>query len=381
MHAERRLHIAILVYCLEGGGVQRQTLTLARELVARGHVVDYLVVRAEGELARHVPAGVAVVELLPTKNSFVRWKALDQVRALPPLVAYLKTRKPDALLAGGTHINLLSVVAHAAARSRARLVLRLTNHMSRSQGSRFFRGLSVAVAAKIYPRADAIVAVSEEVRRDFLRSTAVAPELTRMIREPVITDAVQSLAEENPGHPWLESGQPPVILGVGRLSPQKDFETLVRAFAIVRRQRDVRLVIIGTGTQSAYARKLRVLAAELGVADGTDLAGYAENPYAFIAKPKVFALSSAWEGCPNVVIEALYLGRAVVATDCPGGVREVIEGSGAGVLVPMKNPEAMAEALLAALDGRVPAIRRGTCPPGFDAATSTRQYLAVLSGA
>jgi glycosyltransferase involved in cell wall biosynthesis len=200
-----------------------------------------------------------------------------------------------------------------------------------------------------------------------------------MVREPVITPAIRRLAEEDPGHPWFRTGNVPVILAVGRLSPEKDFETLIRAFAEVRRNEPVRLIILGAEINAEYGARLRQLAAELGVTESLDLAGYCRNPYAFMARAKVFALSSLHEGCPNVLAEALYCGAHIVATDCPGGVREVLQDGALGTLVAVRDVSALAKALQKAID--MPSRpHRYECPEGFDSASSVTRYLALLSG-
>jgi glycosyltransferase involved in cell wall biosynthesis len=377
------LHVAIVVYCLEGGGVQRQTLTLAGEMAALGHKVDYLVVRAIGELVQTVPTGVNLIELAPLKKS--GWaekmpKALIQARALPRFISYLRSSRPDALLAGGTHANLLAILASKGARAGNRLILRITSHMSRSKGPLGLRPrLSPLVARFLYPLADVVVSVSHDVRDDFLRTSHFNPARAEMIREPVITPAILQMAAEDPGHPWLSAGEPPVILAVGRLSPEKDVDTLIRAFAEVSRERPSRLIILGSAVNEKYAGHLRKTAADLGVADSIDFVGYSRNPYAFMSRAPVFALSSLYEGCPNVLAEALYCGARIVATDCPGGVREVLQDGLMGRLVPVRSPAAMAQALKAALDDRLP-VSRFKCPEGFSSGVSVASFLAVLSG-
>lgn len=378
------LHVAIVVYCLEGGGVQRQTLTLAREMVARGSKVDYVVFRSRGELTDEIPDGVNLVTLLPDKSRATSQKknasTWDKIRGLPALIAYLRRERPDALLSGGSHANIIAAIAHKAGRTGGRLILRVTSHMTRAKrGGKTLRRLSSGMAMLIYPVADSVVSVSNDVQRDFLRATAFNPRRAAMIREPVITSTISTLARQGSGHPWFRPGEPPVILAVGRLSPEKDFATLIRAFAAVRRERDARLIIVGAEVNPKHAETLRKLARDLGVVENVDLVGYSRNPYAFMAEARVFALSSLWEGCPNVLAEAIYCGCAIVATDCPGGVREVLQNGAKGALVPVGDPDSMAKALITALDtGNKNDIFN--CPEGFDAATSVAQYLAVLSG-
>jgi glycosyltransferase involved in cell wall biosynthesis len=162
-------------------------------------------------------------------------------------------------------------------------------------------------------------------------------------------------------HPWFGADQPPVILAVGRPGRQKDFPTLVRAFAQVRRQRPVRLMIIG---EVSLADKNRVdkakkvgraavltgLAEELGVADDVSLAGYQSNPPAYMSRAGVFVLSSRFEGFPNVLLEAIAAGCPVVSTDCPSGPSEILDDGLFGALVPVGDADAMARAIAATLD-------------------------------
>ena len=144
-----------------------------------------------------------------------------------------------------------------------------------------------------------------------------------------------------------------MIMGAGRLAKQKDFATLIRAFARVRQQRPARLLILGEGEER---QRLEALAGELGIRQDVSLPGYEQNPYKFMSKAALFVLSSAWEGFGNVLVEALASGARVLATDCRDGPREILEAVGQGRLVQVGDSEAMAREMLASLDEmRVPA--------------------------
>jgi glycosyltransferase involved in cell wall biosynthesis len=164
---------------------------------------------------------------------------------------------------------------------------------------------------------------------------------------------VAARAAEPVAHPWLAAGQPPVVLSVGRLGAAKDLETLVRAFARLCRRRPARLVVLGSERRPRKTEKrvaaLRALAAELGVADHVDFVGYADNPFAWMARAGVLAVSSRNEGFCNVIAEALACGCPVVSTDCPSGPAEILDGGRYGRLVPVGDDVALAEALAATL--------------------------------
>jgi glycosyltransferase involved in cell wall biosynthesis len=168
-----------------------------------------------------------------------------------------------------------------------------------------------------------------------------------VIYNPIITESILAQAKQPVEHPWFQSGLPPVILGVGRLAPQKDFATLLRAFALVRQQRAARLLILGEGPER---QRLEALAAELRIDKDVSLAGYDQNPYRFMSKASVFVLSSAWEGFGNVLVEALAVGAPVVATDCRDGPREILTSAGQGRLAPVGDSATLAKEIVATID-------------------------------
>jgi glycosyltransferase involved in cell wall biosynthesis len=152
-------------------------------------------------------------------------------------------------------------------------------------------------------------------------------------------------------HPWFGVGEPPVIVSIGRLTSQKAFDVLIQAFSHVRRHRLARLLILGEGEQR---QGLQALVRELGLEQDVSLCGFVPNPYPYMARAALFVLASRWEGLPTVLIEALYFGTPMVATDCPGGTREVLQDGQYGQLVPVDSPLALAEAIEASLDCRRP---------------------------
>ncbi|MGD9299694.1 MAG: glycosyltransferase, partial [Thiohalocapsa sp.] len=179
-------------------------------------------------------------------------------------------------------------------------------------------------------------------------------------------------------HPWLDEAAQhaaPVLLGAGRLERQKDFPTLLRAFAALRGERRCRLVLLGEG---AWRHRLTAEAAALGVAADLDLPGFQSNPYPFLARARVFVLSSAWEGSPNVLTEAMALGTPVVATDCPSGPREVLADGRFGRLVPVGDAAALAKAMAATLANPLPAAVLQHAVAAYRSDASAAAYAAAL---
>jgi glycosyltransferase involved in cell wall biosynthesis len=228
----------------------------------------------------------------------------------------------------------------------------------------------------VYPWANHIIAVSKGVARDVQHLTGLPDDRITTIYNPVVGPYIARLAVEPVDHPWVADTHIPLILAVGRLTIQKDYPTLIRAFAQVRAVRKVHLVILGEGRQRSTLEKLvRTLDLDHDIA----LPGHIENPFAWMSKAAVLVLSSAWEGLPGVLIEALACGCPVVSTDCPSGPREILEDGAVGTLVPVGDDRALALAILNALatpPDRAMLLRRAeyfSIDAGVDA------YLRVLA--
>ena len=167
-----------------------------------------------------------------------------------------------------------------------------------------------------YPWADYIIGNSQGVADDLSQVTGLPRQRIKILYNPVVTPEVREKALALLDHPWFEPGQPPVVLAVGRLTKQKDFPSLIRAFAQVLPKRPARLLILGEGVDRPM---LEELVEQLGLQDHVSIPGFVENPYAYMSRASLYVLSSRWEGLPTVLIEALYCGLPIVATDCPSG--------------------------------------------------------------
>ena len=281
-----------------------------------GRPVDLVLSTSTGPLLGQVAPGVRLVDL----------RCPRVLRSVVPLARYLRRERPRALVSSMSHANLVALWAARAARTGTPVIVTEHNTMSQAalgQG-RLERALWPPVLRAFYPWASHVVAVSRDAAEDFARTVGLAPERVEVIYNPVIMPGMRSLARQTPDHPWLRAGEPPVVLGIGRLTLQKDFPTLIRAFALVRRQRSVRLIILGEGGDRPA---LEALVAELGLGEDVALPGFRDNPLAYLSASALFVLSSAWEGLPTVLIEALAAGTRVVSTDCRSGPREILQES------------------------------------------------------
>lgn len=360
----KRARLTLFLPSLEGGGAEHVMMDLARSFVERGFQVDLVLASTQGAFLVQVPANVNVVDL----------KARRTLTALLPLVGYLRRTRPTALLATLEHANLVALMAKALAGTNTRTVIREANTPSREMTHSRRGLLMLRLMRHLYPRADALIAVSQGVADDLVTTLGLDPSRVQVIYNPVVTDQLPQQASESLIHPWFAKGQPPVILGAGRLVLQKDFATLIRAFASVRRQAKARLVILGEGE---LRPELELLIRELGLQDDVALPGFVNNPLPYMARAAVFVLSSAWEGLPNVLIQALALGTPVVSTDCPSGPREILKGGEYGELVAVGDDRALAEAIQRVLEHPRYIMAADWVKP-FREPVVTTQYLHAL---
>lgn len=395
--------IAILLPSLAGGGAERSMLNLAGEFLAQGREVDLLLFRREGPYLADVPARCRVIELpagaglsgrlLAAKAdpsgivSLLRpvlfaAKTDGDLRHVAALRDYLRESPPDVLLSAMTYTNLVALWARNLAGTSVPVVvserISLSHHLASKNVKPAWRWRHLLPAVRhAYSRADGILTVSESVTNDLVASTGLSRDLVQTVYNPVVSAELEAMAAEPLDHPWFAPGERPVVLGVGRLIDQKDFSTLLRAFAILAGQRAARLVILGDGR---LRPQLEALARELEIEAYVDLPGFAENPYRYMARAGVFALSSIYEGLPGVLIQALACGCPVVSTDCPGGSAEILQGGQVGRLVPMSDPDALADALKATLaEPPAPEDLRASAAE-FSVQRAGQRYLACLDG-
>lgn len=358
---------ALFLPDLAGGGAERVTLNLARGLASLGQGVDLVLASHRGSYVDQVPEGVEVVDLGGRRT----------MASLPALAGYLRRRRPDGLLSAMNHSNVVAIWAAALARYRGSLLVAEHNELPSGSLSRWQRAFNLAIRFS-YPRAKRVIAVSHGVKRSLSEHAGIPAERIEVIYNPVIHPNLQAGRRSRPDD--LPEGGPPVILGVGRLTRQKNFANLLRAFAVVRASRPARLLILGEGEDR---QALEAMVRELRLEQDVSLPGFVSNPYDYLAHADLFALSSDWEGLPTVLIEALALGARVVSTDCPSGPQEILDGGRYGALVPVGDSEALAGAILRSLDGE--ALR---APPSwleqFTERAAAERYLqafAATSGA
>lgn len=361
--------VCILITSFGDGGVERMLVNTARGMAALGADVDFIVNHADKPYLDAIKGRVNVIQI---GNGGPR-------RLRARLLEYLDARQPRAVLTAKRADDNIAMRAKALASSEIRFVTRPGGTISaqlRERGaSPLRRWLRIRQVRKLYRQADRIVAVSQGVADDVSRLSGIARQQIEVIRNPNITPDLEELSQSPLSHPWYATGQPPIIIGMGGLRKQKDFPTLIQAFARLRAKREARLLILGQGRQHG---RLRQLAMELGISEDVDLPGFVSNPYPYLKQAQLFVLSSLSEGSPNVLTEALALGTPVVATDCQSGPREILQDGRYGPLVSIRDADGLAKAMGSVLDNPLDSRTLRDATTEFTMEKSARRYLEVM---
>jgi glycosyltransferase involved in cell wall biosynthesis len=346
-------------------GVPLAQHRLARALADQGYDVDFVIGRIEAGYTVPPAAGVNVIALeRPNVRSL-----------LIPLMRYLRAAKPEIVFSAEDHLNAITLLAAIASNSGAKIsgssrVTPFDTYSNTPFSKRWF--LKHIVRAVMW-RADALTCVSEDMVKQYQQVFRRAPHICIY---NIVDDASSRLRmQEALDHPWLTHKECPVLVAAGRLAPWKGFTDLLHAMKLLERGPKVRLLILGDGPLRA---ELQGMIDELGLRDAVQLLGYVDNPLKYYRQADAFVLSSLVEGLPNVLVEAMLCGCTPVATDCPTGPREVLGDGKYGYLVPVRNPEALAEGIMQALANPVPQARLSEAVLPFSEGRVLARHFEVL---
>lgn len=329
--------ISILLPDLRGGGVERIRIVLAHEFVRAGHRVEFVLMQARGELLAEAEAAFRIIDLQASRTR-------DLLR---PLVRYLRTRQPDALLAAMWPLTVMAPIALRMSGHRCKVMVSEHGILSAQYADwghmhRLGLRFSMAIGCRL---ADVRVGVSGGVAQDMAILSGMPPASFEVIHNPVPPRPMPSEDAMRHAEALWTTPSGARIVHVGRLKAVKNHPLLLHAIARIPIP-EARLMLVGTGQGELG---LRALAADLGITDRVIFAGFQPDPTPFYRTADLFVLSSDYEGFGNVIVEAMACGTPVVSTDCPTGPREILEDGRYGRLTPVGDSEALAEAMQATL--------------------------------
>jgi len=366
------MKLALVINDLSGGGAEKAVVLLSGYAAAQGVETRIYTLQSSKDSYELDPR-IERVTLASSGTS----RGVGRILSLPlqaaDLARELRKWKPDVCVSVLPRSNIAHVMTRWFGNRQPVLITEQVSsrdaYPSESLKDRLMRSL----IARFYPQADQVFPSSEGVKEGLTRF-GVDRDQMQVVYNPVSLSEIDQAASAAP--PDANTGSIPTIITVGRLAYQKDHHTLLRAFALARSRLDARLVLVGQGP---LRDELTALARELGISDRVIFAGWQQNPFAWMANADLFVLSSRFEGFGNVIIEAMACGLPVVSTDCPSGPGEILAGGDAGILVPVGDAQALADAMCAVLgDSKLRAqladkSRRRA--PEFDISVIGRQYL------
>jgi glycosyltransferase involved in cell wall biosynthesis len=357
--------ICFFIPSFGNGGVERMMTNLMNSLVQSRNTIDLIVSENFEESPFNLSPRVNIIKHSSSGKA-----------AINDLIHYLNSKKPSILLSVKESADFTALNAKQKSNIDTKFIVRLPTAMMERFQRRKTSWVRMCIKKfklhNMYKHADGFIAVAEGTKADFKRLLPSLKQDMVTLKNPVITPQLLKQQNEIVKHRWAQSFDLPLVIGIGGFRKQKDFSTLIRAFALVNQSRPCRLVILGQGRQED---RLKKLCSDLGIAEHVDFPGFSDNPYAWLKRADLFVLSSLWEGSPNVLTEALAIGTPVVSTDCQSGPREVLQDGKYGELVPLQDPEAMAEAMMRTLDKPIAPETLQQAVKDYTVEASTQAYL------
>lgn len=357
--------LSLFVTTLNGGGAERMMVRLANEFASAGFETDLVLLDTSGTYRNELTELVNIVDLNVTRVS----------ASFIPLLRYLRRARPEVLLSTLSEANVVAAAVKLLGRLNTRIIVRQACVLRQAEATTFNQRVLRAAIPVFYRYADAVVAISNGVAENLIQVIGLNPKNIHVIYNPAFHPSIIKKAAASNVHRWLNEDIP-VLVAAGRLSPQKDFVTLIKAVHIVSQTHDVKLIVLGEGGEREY---LEGLIRDLRLEKIISLPGFVDNPFAYIQRAHAMIFSSAYEGFGNVLVEALALGTPVIATDCPSGPREILDNGRYGFLVPVGDVRALAAAICKSLDEPDPdAERLIERAREFSADRIAKQYLDLI---
>lgn len=359
--------VILLLQDFSNGGVQKVMINLAQGLSEQGIEVKYVVARKRGELLPQIGEEKILScdlerghgDILPILSMKRTYKILNEYY-------------PDVVIASPGMFTAVNVIYKYLFKGHIKCINLVDNRISLLKKGKIKHKISFILYKILYPYADYIVAAHRNAEKDLLKEIKKKKCKIKCIYHPLInkTEVVKPNVQK-PNEETLK------LVAIGRLVPEKDFETLIKAVKILSIKKDLKLEILGEGPER---EKLQQLIEKENMEDKVEMIGYVKNPFSYLVKSDVFILSSQQEAFGNVIVEALYAGKYIVATDCSsGGPREILLSGRLGTLCECKNPEALAKAIEKEIQRNIDYDARKKRVEDFEITQVANQYREIIN--
>lgn len=336
------IKILFIIPALGNGGAER-TAQLLLNNINRKKFKVYLVVFKDFDKNSYLILEDIPVIVIKKRN---RW---DFFKLVLKISSLLKEIKPDIVVGFIDYANIISVLARKISGWNGKIVLTEHSNPQITLPHKKFQKLKKWFIKIIYSSSDFTVTVSKGMKKSMENYLGLNGDKIKVIYNSIDINSIKKMTKEIPSHSWFKEKKFPILISIGRLTKQKAYIDLLRAFTTVKKNILCKLIIIGVGED---LENLRNLSKRLEISEDVDFIGFQKNPFAFISYSDVFILSSHWETFGIVLIEAMACGIPVISTRCPYGPEEIIIDRVNGLLVPVGNIKIMSEAISRLLDDR-----------------------------
>ena len=338
------MKITFFIPNLRVGGAENVLRMMINALIDRypQYTVSLCLASANGEIASKIDKRITIINF---SRSNVRYCLYD-------LIQYFRREKPDCFVVSLDYANIIASFAHKLSRSKSKLILwehSVTSIHSQTTISKFFI-LRYFLVNYFYKRAHYIIAVSKGIAKDMVSNFCIPEEKLYIIYNPIECNEIIQLANQKEVDCYPKIDKEQYIISVGRLVQAKNYPLLINAYSLLAENNVFKLIIVGDGPEKQH---LQQLISELNLDGRVVLVGHLNNPFPLMKNAESVILSSSWEGFSLVLIETLALKKNIVSTDCPSGPREILGNGEFGLLVPMNNPEKLAEGISQIINGEV----------------------------
>jgi len=330
----------IIIHSLKGGGAERAVVNLLKGLSRRDFSIRLLLY--EEIFDYPLPENVEVITLHIRSSKNVLKFTKGFILKIISIARLIRKDKPDIIFSLLSGTNLIAILAKMLSGAHSKVIVSERNHPSISLKNEMYGRITRFLMKYFYLKAERTIAVSCGIKKDLVENFKLPSEKIEVIYNPVDIEEIETLSIEEINHPWFND-EIPIIISVGRLTKQKGYSYLIKAFSLVRQSLRCRLLIIGRGEEEG---NLVNMVNVLDLRNDTEFLGFQKNPFKYMEKSSLFVLSSLYEGFSNVIVEAMAVGLPVISTDCPSGPSEIIEHGKNGILVRPEEEAALAQAIL-----------------------------------
>ncbi|WP_108647141.1 glycosyltransferase [Polynucleobacter rarus] len=333
--------ITIILPTLGGGGAEKLHVNLANYWSSKKYLLEIILLRGDAENGVLIP-------LLSSNIKVVNLNTLRMRDSILPLVNKISMSESDILITAMWPLTSIVVISWILSGKKGKLFLSEHESLSLAYSniSKFKYTLLKKLIQFTYPKSNGIITVSEGLKKDLSDLGNISNKLIRVIFNPTSNIKLKNTLEVMPREPSWNPNSAFKILSVGRLTPEKDHLTLIKAFSQMPKELNINLVILGEGSMRPLLEELII---SNNLSDRVFLPGYQLDPNPWYKSADLFVLSSIREGFGNVIVEALEHGVPIVSTNCPSGPAEILENGRYGKLVPVKDTHALANAMLESL--------------------------------